>query len=903
MPTRPSRTKVRGAWRGRVRLAAALLALAYLTLLVGTGVSLSRGGDLGLGSQALRFGDAGALVESPQPGGPAEAAGIRGGDLIVALNGRVISGSTDWDLGLGRLQAGQPVALEVRHYPGGMQETIVLEPRPVLAQPPVVADITGLIGAGGLFGGVAIAVALIRPDDIAARLLLLAAGSFGLSQIAAAWGYGQHGELIRVFEPWMFRLACVSGLHLFLRFPAPNPVLLRLQRLGPVFLRRFGGGTLLLYLVPLGAGLALAPTDATGTGLSAAWNAFLTALLAATAVALLYSYVRPPSALAQAQIKWIVWAMTVCAVSFGLWGVVGVLPRWGATALACTFPIAISFAVLRYRLFDVHVVVRATVVWSLLAGLLVAAYLALGYVGGRAAVALVGPAAATDPTISVLAALAVAAVAHPARLWLHGALDRLIYRERVARTAFLALAAERLSRAQPAAVVTHLLTRGALSKLELRGAWLALAPDTRALLEDVQQPASALRQTSLSSFDPTPVLEQLPAESGALLLVPWEDVPAHSRMPNLPIDDGPLAEWYAAGARVLVPLRPSIPPDVLVPISRDPIGIWALGERRSGLLFDRGDLEVYDRVSRQAVVLLDYARLSREQIRRHELVRGELEEEVTRRTRDLAAAVAEIEHKSRQLEVASRHKSEFLANMSHELRTPLNSIIGFSEVLLERMFGALNDKQADYVEDILNSGRHLLSVINDVLDLSKVEAGRMELQVSSFPLRRVLEAGLTMVRERAFRQAMDLCLEVDPAIDCIEADERKVKQVVFNLLSNAVKFTSAGGQVAVRARRMEGSVRVDVCDNGIGIAIEDQNRIFGEFVQAGRPGLTSYEGSGLGLALTRRLVELHGGRIWCDSQPAAGSSFSFTLPLCAGTEPVDNHGDEPGAVAHGYALK
>jgi len=839
------------------------------------------------------------LVDSPQPGGPAEAAGIRGGDLIVALNGQAIVNSTDLDLALGRLRAGSPAALDVRHA-SGTWETIVAEPQPVLAQPPIVADVAGLIGAGVLFGGVALAVALVRPEDVAARLLLVAAGSFGLSQIAAAWGYSEHGAPIRVvFEPWMFRLACVSGLHLFLRFPAPNPVLVRLQRLGPAFLSRFGGGALLLYLVPLGAGLALAPTDATGTGLSVAWNAFLTALIAATAVALLYSYVRPPSALARAQIKWIVWAMTVCAVAFGLWGVVGVLPRWGATALACTFPIAISFAVLRYRLFDVHIVVRATVAWSLLAGLLVAAYLALGYVGGRAAAALVGPASAADPTISVLAALAVAAAAHPARLWLHGALDRLIYRERVARTEFLGLAAEQLSRAQPAAVVAQLLTRGALSKLELRGAWLALAPDTRALLEDDQRPAATLRRTSLSTFDPTRVLEQVPPESGAVLLVPGEDVPAYSRMPNVAIGDGPLAEWYAAGARVLVPLRPSIAANVSAPISREPIGIWALGERLSGLLFDRGDLAVYDRVGRQAAVLLDYTRLSREQIRRHELERGELEKEVARRTRDLAAAVAEVEHKSRQLEAASRHKSEFLANMSHELRTPLNSIIGFSEVLLERMFGALNDKQADYIQDILSSGRHLLSVINDVLDLSKVEAGRMELQVSNFPLRPVLEGGLTMVRERAFRQAIDLCLDVDPAIDCIEADERKVKQVVFNLLSNAVKFTAAGGQIAVRARRMEGSVQVDVSDNGIGIAIQDQDRIFGEFVQAGPPGLTSYEGSGLGLALTRKLVELHGGHVWCESQPGAGSTFSVRLPLGVGAGPVDKQGDEPRVVAHG----
>src|SRR5204862_233113 len=160
----------------------------------------------------------------------------------------------------------------------------------------------------------------------------------------------------------------------------------------------------------------------------------------------------------------------------------------------------------------------------------------------------------------------------------------------------------------------------------------------------------------------------------------------------------------------------------------------------------------------------------------------------------------EIEEKSRQLEVANRHKSEFLASMSHELRTPLNAVIGFSEVLLERMFGDLNEKQDEYLQDILGSGRHLLSLINDILDLSKVEAGRMELELETFSLAEALENGLTMVRERAANHGITLDLQVDAQIGPIEADERKVKQVVFNLLSNAVKFTPDGGQVEVSAR-------------------------------------------------------------------------------------------------------
>jgi signal transduction histidine kinase len=237
----------------------------------------------------------------------------------------------------------------------------------------------------------------------------------------------------------------------------------------------------------------------------------------------------------------------------------------------------------------------------------------------------------------------------------------------------------------------------------------------------------------------------------------------------------------------------------------------------------------------------------------------------------------EVEEKSLQLEVASKHKSEFLANMSHELRTPLNAIIGFSEVLSEQMFGELNDKQLEYQRDILTSGQHLLSLINDILDLSKVEAGRMELEVGTFSLREALDNGLTMLKERAGRHGITLSLEIDPGLDQIEADERKVKQVVFNLLSNAVKFTPDGGRVGISARPLDGEVEIAVRDTGVGIAPEDLEHAFEEFRQTGA-GRAQSEGTGLGLPLAKRFVELHGGRMWVESQPGVGSTFTFTLP-------------------------
>jgi GAF domain-containing protein len=238
----------------------------------------------------------------------------------------------------------------------------------------------------------------------------------------------------------------------------------------------------------------------------------------------------------------------------------------------------------------------------------------------------------------------------------------------------------------------------------------------------------------------------------------------------------------------------------------------------------------------------------------------------------------EIEEKSRQLEVASQHKSEFLANMSHELRTPLNAIIGFSEVLSDRMFGELNEKQEEYLKDIYASGTHLLSLINDILDLSKIEAGRMELELIDFDLPTALDNALMLVRERAQRRNLTLHRDVDTGVGQVRADERKIRQVVLNLLSNAIKFTPEGGRIEVAAVSKDGFVEVSVSDTGVGIAPQDQEAVFQEFRQVGTAEKKA-EGTGLGLTLCRKFVELHGGRIWVKSQLGAGSTFTFTIPV------------------------
>ena len=544
----------------------------------------------------------GGRVTGIDPRGAADLAGLQVGDSVIAVDGVPSTDLHALDRAVLDRAPGDTVSIIVRRPGLAAPITLALVYGSAAASPFFVqlTLLTSIVGL--LFLAVAAAVVLLRPRDTSARLFMLsggcAAAGYSLFAVRALIPFGYWDELAGIAAV-LWNCTYAAGLHLFLVFPAPNPIFSRIASISSIW--RIGMATLLY-----GAPLALYAWDALGGGAPAhvAFSMFPPAVLLVLVIAIVHSYVRPAHPLARAQLKWILAALAL-GLGMKLWEVTARLsgghivdqPRWLNPIVWTLTPLSIGLAILRYRLFDVDRVIRAGISYGVLTLALVLGYVGTIYVVSRVGLALTGTDAAASPTVSVLAALAMAAVAQPVRRRLQGAIDRLIYRDRLARQRFLAEAVETLGQAQPPETVTAFLTQRAEERLGVTGAWL-ITPTTR----DAPGPV-------------TPLLERL-HNLGRPALLTSEHVTA-GHLESLPASDAALVQWYAAGARLLVPLRARTDGELA--------GIWALGGLRSGDLPDADDIAAVMRAGRQAAVLLEHARLGEQQVKQ-ELLRHELEQ-------------------------------------------------------------------------------------------------------------------------------------------------------------------------------------------------------------------------------------------------------------------------------------
>jgi hypothetical protein len=590
-----------------LRAGAAFSVLIFFVVLGAGWRAMVVAGDYGADSKAS---PRGAVLTSVDPGGAAHRAGLRPGDVVLAVDGRPMGDKELWS-GYPAPAPGETATLRVQRAGEGAgapaESDVVVTLRSNFAAPVTVANALTFTLVGTVTLAVSVLVAVARPQDRAARQLLVLGAGIALLLALAVWGFADSiaGVARAVFLAAAFAAAAL--LHFFLLFPTEHPALARLRPAGPAPLSRLGVGVLALYAVPILVAL-VATIDFSDRYWSFMFETLLVGLAAWRAAG---AYRRPATPLVRAQLRWVFWALIALLIAVLIFLVAPFLATGGIPALSfaavsaawALSPLAIAFAVLRYRLFEVDLVLRATLLYPLLAALLVGGYVAIAFLFGRLAALALGPAAESDPTVQVLAALTVAAAILPARRLAQNALDRLFFRDRLRRAHFLDEATEELARAQPMRSVVAFLTDRAAKSLGLTGAWLVLPTSVVGAADESSAPAES-----------APLLRRTGEIVDAVMLV-GEDVPAGGA-PTFRADEPALAPWYAAGARALVPLRAqrsesdgrpgAAPTPASAPEGDVVVGAWLLGARASGDLLDRDDLAALSRVGSQAAVLLDY---------------------------------------------------------------------------------------------------------------------------------------------------------------------------------------------------------------------------------------------------------------------------------------------------------
>ncbi len=743
--------------------------------------------------------------------------GVEVGDVVLAVNGRQVQGQLDYFQAYQALKVGSQVTLKIQHGDQLLEKSVQIDRRP-LSLSFIVRSIVALA-----FLAIGTLVGWQRPESKAARLFFLA--SIDLALCFALWSTTN----IALLYIYVVVVTLVSGqtLHFFLTFPGESFV----TRTRWWFVLYLPGLVLMAAAI---RALYQAIQDHQGPfyaptfwALISEWAYLCLALCAIVGlIRLAYLYATTREPVVKRQTQWVIWGLAFAIVS-SLVDLIFTWTRmhssWSVNLLllgTIPLPVGFAFAILRHHLLEVDLVIKRSVVYAVLTGSLVALYLLLISVLSNA----LGFAAGTRgyALVLFLSALIIGILASPLRSRVQDIIDRTFFRRHLDYERALSRWSEDLSTSIQFADLSRLLLNEVPQQLAISCAWLLV----------LNQAATRLEPVTANG-----VTADLGLDAGGKLAGRLYSQKAVVLNENEP------PAWSRAGVRVALPLVSG----------SQLLGIYLLGEKLSGDLYLHQELEFLRTFANQAAVSIANARLY-EQVR---AFNQELEKKVEDRTRELR---------------------DSLSSVYHELRTPITAIQGYSELVLDGGAGPVTDKQVRYMAIVQNNVRRLADLVNDLAEVSQIETGRLKIKPEPLDLRTAAED--TVASLAGLIEEKDLKVEIAPVSTApvVRGDYKRVVQILTNLIGNACRYTPAGGQITVSFQPMDGIMLTTVKDTGIGVHPDELDRIFERFYRSDDPLVREQRGTGLGLSIAKSLVEMHGGRIWVESEVGKGSAFGFTLP-------------------------
>ena len=833
-----------------------LVSLFFISLVIGV-VAIIIGLEGGGSAAYLPLGvtlDKNMVVKNVSEEGLFTKAGLEVGDIIIEIDDVTVRSFLDLNQIVLGYKIGDRFTLTLKRGDEEVVSSSITVPRSVggslkIIFNPIVGFSFGLIGL--------IVYAKKPSNEIPTVFYLLCLNSMVVFFATVAPGE----RLILLLQILTGHFVLGLFLHFTLVFPEKKGILKRQRHLlyviyAPVFISSaFSMG---MYYLSLNQGL-LAATLRTVGQLSGVLILIIYLSLGIVSLVHSYKHTREPND--RRKFKLFVWSIVIVitsnvilwAVSLGIVLVGGYLNIYYyifnigifKDFLSILFPLSIAYSIVKFNLFDIDRIIRRGVVYTILTVLVTGSY---ALITALLNIPLRNLEISRSPLFPIIFTLIIVFLFMPLRSRIQAFVDKVFFKTKYNFNKVVGQINETMTSLLNLDEILDNITKVVMDTLQVRTSSVMLLTDgaREYKVHRVSGEGNGNIEGITLKGD-NPLVKIVEDKKGEISKYDIQGDPRYEVE-----REKYLGQMEELGATLVMPM-----------VFKDQVkGLITVGDKKSEDLYTTQDLELLRILASQGAVSVENARLLKE---------------VAQRER--------IKQEKEIAESANRTKSEFLANMSHELRTPLNAIIGFSEILVDKTFGDLNDRQGKYADNIMTSGRHLLELINDILDLSKVEAGKMELELAKTNIKELLDNSLIMIKERALKHNINLDLHISDELTDLEiqADERKLKQIMFNLLSNAVKFTPDGGEIRVEVKQDGEELIVSVSDTGIGIKPEDQERVFDTFEQVGSEDTRKQQGTGLGLALTRKLTELHGGRIWLESEgEEKGSIFTIALPLKVG---------------------